>query len=415
MSSSYTVTQLTRHISRMFEQDELLSGVTVSGEISNFKHHSSGHMYFTLRDEQSVIKCVMFRNANARLRFRPADGMRVICHGAVSVYEAGGSYQLYPQRMEPDGIGDLWQAFERLKEKLEREGLFDPAAKRRLPALPARVAVVTSRTGAVIRDIRNVLFRRYPGIRLVLVPAAVQGADASASLIAGIRRVNRFAAADVIVLARGGGSLEDLWPFNDEGLAREIRRSAIPVVSAVGHETDFTIADFAADLRAPTPSAAAELIVPEYEALVSRLHAARERMDGGIRRRLRLERERLVRMSVRPALSDAAYPIRTLKAHLMRLRTGLDRAAALSAERSRHRLTAAIAKMEALSPMRVLLRGYAIATDEAGETVREIEQLPAGAGFTLSLRNGDLACRSEGPADGKRTASTESEETARWQ
>jgi exodeoxyribonuclease VII large subunit len=263
MQQKLTVSQLTKYIKQLFSYDNLLSNVCVTGEISNFKLHSSGHMYFTLKDEHSVIKCVMFKTYNRRLRFKPEDGLKVIIRGYVSIYEAGGSYQLYPEYMEPDGLGDLYLAFEQLKQKLEREGLFSAEYKKRIPFLPARIGVITSPTGAVIRDIMNVLFRRFPNVVLKIFPVMVQGEGAGKQISRALDMINKARAADVIILARGGGSLEELWPFNEEILARSIFKSEIPVISAVGHETDFSISDFVADLRAPTPSAAAELVVPE--------------------------------------------------------------------------------------------------------------------------------------------------------
>ena len=388
MKAVWTVTHLTKHIGGLLEADDALSDVTVSGEISNFKHHSSGHMYFTLKDEQSVIKCAMFRTANSRLRFRPEDGMRVLVHGTVSVYGAGGTYQLYPDRMEPDGIGSLYLAFEQLKEKLEREGLFRDDRKRPLPLLPRRVGVVTSPTGAVLRDIRNVLFRRFPHATLVLSPSAVQGQDAPNQLKTALERLAVVPEVDVIILARGGGSLEDLWPFNDEALARAIRACPIPVVSAVGHETDFTIADFAADLRAPTPSAAAELVVPDEEALRAHLMNQLARSKQGMRRRLELERLRLDRLSGRPIFRN---PLAVLDAHRQRI-DGLQQRARQSVdgrlERARATLGALAGKMDALSPLRVLARGYATVADGNGKTVTSIASLRSGDVLRIRFRDG---------------------------
>ena len=267
MERTLTVTELTTYIKQLVDSDMLLSNVWVTGEISNYKHHTSGHMYFSLKDQGAVIKCVMFRTQNSRLKFRPEEGMRVLARGYVSVYPQGGAYQLYVDDMQPDGIGALYMAFEQLKKKLEAQGLFDAGRKKKIPELPRAVGVITSPTGAVIRDIIHVLNRRYPNTRIFIYSAAVQGPEAAGQLIEGIRCFNTKKNVDVIILARGGGSIEDLWPFNDEDLAIAISKSEIPIISAVGHETDYSISDYVADLRAPTPSAAAELVMPEKKAL----------------------------------------------------------------------------------------------------------------------------------------------------
>ena len=302
MQEIISVTQLTRYIKRLFSFDNILSDVCVIGEISNFKLHSSGHMYFTLKDEYSVIKCVMFKSQNQMLKFKPKDGLMVIVRGYVSIYEAGGSYQLYPEYMEPAGLGNLYLAYEQLKEKLEKEGLFRPEAKKKIPYLPRSIAVVTSPTGAVIRDIMNVLFRRFPNAVLKLYPVQVQGEDAARQIACALDFINRHNAADVIIIARGGGSLEELWPFNEEIVARSIYRSGIPVISAVGHETDYSIADFVADLRAPTPSAAAELVVPEKEVLVKAIMDLQLRLKKALTNRIRCERLRLEQLMKSPSM-----------------------------------------------------------------------------------------------------------------
>ena len=417
MTAVWTVTSLTRHIGRLFDGDEALSDVTVSGEISNFKHHSSGHMYFTLKDEESVIKCAMFRSANSRLRFRPEDGLRVIVHGTVSVYGPGGTYQLYPDRMEPDGLGSLYLAFEQRKAKLAKEGLFRPEDKRPLPFLPRRIGVVTSPTGAVLRDIRNVLFRRFPTATLVLSPAPVQGADAPAQLVRALERVAMAEAVDVVILARGGGSLEDLWPFNDEALARAIRQCPVPVVSAVGHETDFTIADFAADLRAPTPSAAAELVVPDLEGIRAQLAQASSRVRHAFRRRLDLERVRLDRLAARPVFRSPTVmlDLRRQKLDLLAQRMQhaasarldqsgaclgslsqrLDRAMRQRLDQAATRVAVLAGKLDALSPLRVLGRGYATVSREDGRTVSAMTALACGERIRVRFHDGSLDARVE--------------------
>lgn len=395
MKPVWTVTGLTRHIGGLLEADEGLSDVTVSGEISNFKHHSSGHMYFTLKDEASVIRCAMFRTANSRLRFRPEDGLRVLVHGTVSVYGPGGTYQLYPDRMEPDGIGSLYLAFEQLKEKLEREGLFRAELKRPLPLIPRRVGVVTSPTGAVIRDIRNVLFRRFPHATLVLAPSAVQGQDAPAALIQALERLSRVPEMDVILLARGGGSLEDLWPFNDEALARAIRRCPVPVVSAIGHETDFTIADFAADLRAPTPSAAAELVVPDEEALRAHLLSQASRARHAMTRRLEVARLRLDKAAGRPIFR---HPLAFLDVHRQRVDLLAQRAGQgmeRRLDRARAQLGLLSGRLDALSPLRVLARGYVAVTNESERAVTTVSELTPGERVHLRFSDGTAQARIE--------------------
>lgn len=396
MNQAMTVSQLTRHIKRLLEQDSQLASVWVSGEISNFKHHSSGHMYFTLKDDLSVIKCVMFKSANARLKFRPEDGLKVVLHGQVSVYEAGGNYQLYPDRMDPDGVGSLYLAYEQLKERLDREGLFSELHKKPLPFLPKCVAVITSPTGAVIQDIQQVLFRRFAHIKLLLVPAAVQGTDAHLSVMRGIEAVNQGNLADVIILARGGGSIEDLWPFNQEALARCIRASRIPIISSVGHETDFTISDFAADMRAPTPSAAAELVVPSYDGLIQQVDYLQMRLHAAQQRRLRIEREKLERLSLVPILMSPLRIVEKQRQLLDRMRVQLGYQMKDIVHKQRVKWQVSTVSLEAISPLKVLSRGYAIATDLAGESIRQVSALKDGTIFRLRVTDGVVRCASLG-------------------
>lgn len=392
---AWTVTGLTRHIGQLFSDDEACSDVTVAGEISNFKHHSSGHMYFTLKDEESVIRCAMFRTANSRLRFRPEDGLRVLVHGSVSVYGPVGTYQLYPDRMEPDGLGSLYLAFEQLKAKLEKEGLFDAADKRPIPLLPRIIGVVTSPTGAVIRDIRNVLFRRFPTASLLLAPSAVQGADAPARLEAALRHLQEVPGVDVIILARGGGSLEDLWPFNDENLARAIRRSRVPVISAVGHETDFTIADFVADLRAPTPSAAAELAVPDLASLREVLTQIGNRNRNGFSRRLEMARFRVERLSARPVFRRPLSMLDSRRQGLDGIAQRARLAASANLERANRRLSLLAGKLQALSPLQVLARGYATVSGEDGKTLTGLSGIRTGERIHVRFHDGTLEARVE--------------------
>jgi exodeoxyribonuclease VII large subunit len=289
-----TVTDVNRYIKSLLNSDEVLSAVTIRGEISNFKAHGSGHLYFTLKDEGAEIAAVMFRGDASRLAFRPADGMRVVVYGSVDVYEKSGRYQVYVRTMQADGVGAMMLAFERLKRKLTAEGLFDEARKRPLPPFPTCVGVITAPTGAAIQDILNITGRRYPQAKILLYPSLVQGAEAPASLCAGLATLNALEACDVIILGRGGGSLEDLWAFNDEALVRAVAASRIPVISAVGHETDFTLCDFAADRRAPTPSAAAELAVPDRRALTERLAQIKDALQGSALARVQRQQQRLL-------------------------------------------------------------------------------------------------------------------------
>ena len=433
-----TVGELTRYIKMKLEQDPVLTDVWVRGEISNFKHHTSGHMYFTLKDGTSLIRAVMFASANQRLAFRPQEGMLVIARGSVSVYERDGQYQLYVQHMQPDGIGSLYLAFEQLKKKLEAEGLFDPARKKPIPRFPRTVGVITSPTGAAVRDIITTMQRRYPQAAILLHPVLVQGEQAAPSIAAAIRRMNELGAADVLIVGRGGGSLEELWPFNEEAVARAIAESRIPVISAVGHETDFTIADFVADLRAATPTAAAELAVPH--ALELRQHAAqlRVRLAQAVLGKVRQERERLNRLAGHPYLRDPKRQLsepaqrldrlreqlafrmesrlrreaertadlrhRILRFHprqqlglasgrLEQMATRLSQAAGMRHRASAHRLAVAVGRLDALSPLKVMQRGYSLVYDEKKRLIKSIEQVQPGDMVHIRLADGRLDCQ----------------------
>ena len=271
MDKIYTVSQINKYIKLTFDKDPFLNNISISGEITNFKAHYTGHLYFTLKDDLATIKCVMFKSYASLIKFKPQDGMKVVINGQASVFERDGTYQIYCKTMTPEGLGDLYLAYEQLKAKLQKEGLFNEEYKKKIPFLPKRVGVITSRTGAVVKDIINVSTRRYDKVNLLIYPAAVQGVNVATTVINGVRTFNDLNNVDVIIIARGGGSFEDLFGFNDEALAREIFKSKIPVISAVGHETDFTICDFVSDLRAPTPSAAAELVYPQYVDIVNRI------------------------------------------------------------------------------------------------------------------------------------------------
>ncbi|NLY18489.1 MAG: exodeoxyribonuclease VII large subunit [Clostridiaceae bacterium] len=392
MQQKLTVSQLTKYIKQLFSYDNLLSNVCVTGEISNFKLHSSGHMYFTLKDEHSVIKCVMFKTYNRRLRFKPEDGLKVIIRGYVSIYEAGGSYQLYPEYMEPDGLGDLYLAFEQLKQKLEREGLFSAEYKKRIPFLPARIGVITSPTGAVIRDIMNVLFRRFPNVVLKIFPVMVQGEGAGKQISRALDMINKARAADVIILARGGGSLEELWPFNEEILARSIFKSEIPVISAVGHETDFSISDFVADLRAPTPSAAAELVVPEKDALKRHIMDARIRLKRALAGKIQREKQFLAQLSKSPSLRHPLDKINQLRIDLEQLNKRIENAMERKLESAASRFSVAFGKMDALNPLNVLSRGYSIARSSGKKIIKSVSDVKKDDMIEITITDGSLMC-----------------------
>ena len=391
MERTLTVTELTTYIKQLVDSDMLLSNVWITGEISNYKLHTSGHMYFSLKDQGAVIKCVMFRTQNSRLKFRPEEGMRVLVRGYVSIYSQGGAYQLYVDAMQPDGTGALYMAFEQLKLKLETQGIFDTARKKKIPALPTAIGVITSPTGAVIRDIIQVLSRRYPNTRIIVYGSAVQGTEAPAQLIKGIKYFNSKKNVDVIILARGGGSLEDLWPFNDEALAITISESEIPIISAVGHETDFSISDFVADLRAPTPSAAAELVMPEKKALKEALTTNEKRLFNYLSYNLKKERDRLSRLQSARSLqkpleviNQKRQSVDTLEKNLaLQGRTGLDRA--------RNSLKTVVAQLNALSPLTVLSRGYGVIQYEDGKLMRSVKGLKSGDKLIITMTDGKFS------------------------
>jgi len=371
----YSVSQITDRVTRLLQADAVLADVWVSGEISNFTHHSSGHMYMTLKDDASRLRAVMFQGANRGLRFRPESGMRVFAHGYVGVYRSGGEYQLYIDFMEPAGLGGLFLAFQQLKAKLEAEGLFDPALKRPLPRFPKRIAVATSPTGAAVRDIITVARRRWPAIHIVIIPTLVQGEGAPASIVCSIEHANALAEAggadgiDVLIVGRGGGSAEELWAFNDEMVARAIRSSRVPVVSAVGHETDFTIADFAADVRAATPSAAAELVVPDI---------------GVYLRQLETERTRLVR-SVRRLIDQRRQRVDELRRwHVQKTQTRF--------RASRERVQRLAGVLSALDPQAVLGRGYAICRGPDGAVLKDSQSVRTGDTVSVKLGRGAIGC-----------------------
>lgn len=385
-----TVTQLNEYIKGIIDSDKVLAGLTVKGEISNFTAHKTGHLYFTIKDEGSLIKAVMFRSAASKLRFAPENGLKIIATGRVSAFVRDGSYQIYVEALQPDGVGELTIAYEQLKKKLQAEGLFDPAKKKKIPKYPARVGVITSPTGAAIRDIVNVLSRRFPYAKMVLYPTLVQGAEAAPQLISGMRYFNDTRSADVIIIGRGGGSIEDLWAFNSEELAREVFASEIPVISAVGHEIDFTICDFVADLRAPTPSAAAELAVPETAEMIRKINNVVGHMQVLLDRGMKLRRQNLTALADRPVFTQ---PLRLLDGPRMALVTDTQRithAMEKLTEEKKRSFGEQAAKLEALSPMAVLLRGYSAAFGEKGKLIRSVDDAEIGEKIALSVSDGTI-------------------------
>ena len=386
-----TVTQLNEYIKAKIDGDGFLSRVSVRGEISNFtNHYKTGHFYFTIKDETSLIRAVMFRGNTAKLRFVPENGMKIVARGRVSAFVRDGQYQLYCDAMEPDGIGALYFAFEQLKKKLAAEGLFDEARKRPLPKIPTRIGVITSPTGAAIRDIINILGRRFPYAKVILYPALVQGAEAAPSLIAGMRHFMDARDVDVIIIGRGGGSIEDLWAFNSEELARTIAACPIPVISAVGHETDFTICDFVADRRAPTPSAAAELAVPETHELMHKIDNIIGRMSLLLSRRLESGRQVLDFYRKQGVFAHPERLFEDRKMQLLLLGQRLETAESAGLTAARHRLAERSAKLEALSPLAILSRGYAVATGADGRVLTAVGQTAVGEDIALRLSDGAL-------------------------
>lgn len=432
----YSVTELNAEF--RFLMESTYPSVWVEGEISNFTLATSGHFYFSLKDNTAQLKSVMWKSAHRFMRWRPKNGMKVLVHGKVTVYEPRGEYQIDVIQIVPHGKGDLFAAFEQLKEKLQTEGLFDPKRKRPIPMVPKKIGIVTSRQGAVIRDILNVLNRRYVNMHVLLYPAKVQGEEAAPEIVQGIKVLNRFRDIDVLIVARGGGSLEDLWPFNEEMVARAIVASRIPVISAVGHETDTTIADFVADLRAPTPSAAAELVVAKKEELAERLVNCSKRISSDVRTRILSMQHKTQNLAQHRVLSGIPHKVKTLQQRVddceHRLRTGLTRydqivtkrflvaGQKLSASQLRHlievkrsnlskvltdmknvlekrnhlrknALSRCAGKLDSLSPLAVLERGYSITMHEDGEILKYSSQTAPGKNVRVRLHRGRLICR----------------------
>lgn len=396
-----SVSELNARIKGLIESDPVLGSVYVRGELSNYKVYPSGHHYFTLKDAESSLRCVMFRSAASKLRFRPESGMGVTVCGRVSVYPRDGAYQLYCEELIPEGAGDLQLAYEQLKERLRREGLFDPAHKKPIPRYPERIAVITSSAGAAVHDIIRVLRKRWPVAKVLLLPVRVQGVEAPPEIVGAIRYANRHRLADLIITGRGGGSIEDLWAFNDERVARAIYESELPVISAVGHEPDVTIADFVADLRAATPSNAAELAVPDMSELREALSAARARLDQAVNRRLSERRKGLEELASRRVMQSPTGFIDQRRLELDSIRLRLDAAATARLGRERQEFSRLAAKLDALSPLKVLGRGYSIALDAGGRAVKDAGRLSPGERLELRFSKGSASCLVESVNGGK--------------
>lgn len=435
-----TVTALTKYIKRKFDVDPHLTDIWVKGEISNFNLHSRGHMYFTLKDDKARIQAVMFAGANKSLKFKPENGMKVLLRGEISVYEQSGGYQIYVKEMQPDGIGSLYLAYEELKRNLQKEGLFDPKHKKSIPKFPSQIGVITSPTGAAIRDIISTINRRYPQAKVILIPALVQGVQAGTSIVNAINKANHLGQVDVLIVGRGGGSIEELWAFNEEIVARAIFSSAIPIISAVGHETDFTIADFVADLRAPTPTGAAELAVPHFSELLDRLLDRKNRLKRSMQEKLTSKKDRLNQFQTSYAFrypkqlylqkeqqldllverlhkegkrsiihkKDSFTYLQNRLANVHpkdQVKRSKDQHSTLTKKLNREmssvlsykhsQFNEMIAKLNALSPLRVMDRGYSLVYHE-DKLIKSVKQIEAGHRLKVELKDGQLNCQVEG-------------------
>ena len=388
----FGVTEVNHLVKLLLDGEPMLQNVAVRGELSNYKMYPSGHHYFTLKDAEGALRCVMFKGQAMRLRFRPENGMKVVVTGRITVFPRDGAYQLYCNTMTPEGVGDLAVAFEQLKQRLYAEGLFDPAHKKPLPEYPERIAVITSSAGAAVHDMIRILRRRYPIAKVILLPVRVQGVEAPAEIVGAIRYANRWKVGDVIITGRGGGSMEDLWAFNDERVARAIYDSEIPVISAVGHEPDVTIADFVADARASTPSNAAEIAVPDQVELMRFLKGAEERMLQSETARLETLRKRLDTLASKRVMKDQMAYVQDKRMELLHLQQRLGDLSAGQISRKRERFSALAASLDAMSPLKVLGRGYAVARSEAGEILKSAGDVNIGDHIQVKLGQGILGC-----------------------
>ena len=383
-----SVTDLNKYIKNKIADDEYLSNILIKGEISNFKHHYTGHLYFTLKDEKSLIKCIMFKSYAQKLNFEPKDGMKVYILGSVSVFERDGVYQIYAKIMEEDGIGDLYTKYQKLKEELEKKGLFDQSHKQKIPMLPKVIGVLTSQTGSVIRDIINVSTRRNPNVYIRLLPVPVQGEGAAEKIAEGIEYINKNQLADVIILARGGGSLEDLWPFNEEIVAYSIYESKIPIISAVGHETDFSISDFVADLRAPTPSAAAELAVPDIYEVKQKINTYQNRLKMSLTKKLEI-----MKLRYDKCMSSSIFrePTRRIQENYIKIDSfvkTLENLMNKIKDKNKNKYIELVSKLDTLSPLKTLTRGYTI-IEKDGKIVKSITDLKREDNISIRLKDGE--------------------------
>ena len=385
-----TITQINEYLKGVMDRDPLLNGIAVKGEISNYKVYPSGHHYFTLKDEGGALKAVMFRGNSMRLRFKPENGMKVIAIGTISVYPRDGAYQLYCTSLTMDGVGDLYAAFEQLKNRLAEQGLFDPSHKKAIPQYPKTIGIVTSAAGAAIHDMLRILRKRFPLTKVLLLPVRVQGEEAPGEIAIAIRYANKYQLADLLIVGRGGGSIEDLWAFNDERVAIAIYNSQIPVISAVGHEPDVTISDFVADLRAATPSNAAELAVPDQDNLRQILDTMSESMITALKRRIYTEKSKLQLLSKASVLQRPDVYIVKQKDRLLGLKKQLAAAQSNIVSRYRQRFLTDTAKLDAMSPLKVLTRGYAMVTSDDGMVVRSVRQLTTGSQVNIRLNDGNF-------------------------
>ena len=386
----FNVTQVNKYVKLIIDNDAFLNNINVSGEITNFKAHYTGHFYFTLKDENSTIKCVMFKSNASLVDFKPEDGMKVVIKGQVNVFERDGVYQIYCKSMKKAGLGELYIAYEKLKKKLEEEGLFSDIYKKKIPFLPNRVGVITSKTGAVIRDIINVSTRRYQNVNLLVYPAAVQGVNVASTVIKGIKTFNELGNVDVIIIARGGGSFEDLFGFNDENLAREIFKSKIPIVSAVGHETDFTICDFVSDLRAPTPSAAAELVYPRYSDIVTKISTDRNRNILAINGYINRKKDYLNRIKAARIEKVPYDMINSYRVNIDRILTLSKNILDMKIEKYKSMCVKNIAKIDALSPLKTLTRGYSVVQNETGHVIKSKDDVKQNDKLSITLQDGKI-------------------------
>lgn len=391
-NTTLTVTQLNNRIKGLIDMDPALADVCVRGELSNYKIYPSGHHYFTLKDSESSIRCVMFKSSASKLRFRPESGMGVTAFGRVSVYPRDGAYQLYCSGLMPEGTGDLQVAFEQLKKKLDEEGLFDRTHKKPLPRYPERIAIITSSAGAAVHDIIRILGHRWPLTKVLLLPVRVQGTEAPPEIVGAIRYANEFKVADVIITGRGGGSIEDLWAFNDERVARAIYASEIPVISAVGHEPDVTISDYVADVRASTPSNAAELAVPDINEFTEGLHSYEIRSRQAMAKKLAALRTKLDSISGKRVMQEPAASIDNRRIELDRSRDRLLSAQEHILSEKKHEFVRLTAALDAMSPLKVLSRGYSITTGSGGKNIKSVNEIHAGDKLTVRLADGTAGC-----------------------